>query len=177
AAPVTRATGRGGASMATHDSAGRSHAMAAFRILLRCRTGISMPTSPPDADALAHSAHLQALIREQIAAAGGAVPFSRFMELALYAPGLGYYCAGSTEFGRAGGSVTAPAVAALFARCIAGAVAPVLRQVGPTATFRGIGGGSGAFAEPAIQQLKEIDATPERHAILEPSADLRERQR
>src|SRR3546814_20585678 len=62
--------------------AGRSHAMAAFRILSRSRTGISMPTSPPDADALAHSAHLQALIREQNDAAGGAVPFSRFMALA-----------------------------------------------------------------------------------------------
>src|SRR3546814_3147368 len=102
-APVTRATGRGDAFMATHDSArlrpgpiaaampatgcreslyrghpvpaGRSHVMAALRILSRSRTGISMPTSPPDADALAHSAHLQALIREQIAAAGGAVPF------------------------------------------------------------------------------------------------------
>src|SRR3546814_4963140 len=60
--------------------AGRSHVMAAFRILSRSRTGISMPTSPPDADALAHSAHLQALIREQIAAAGGAVPFSRSEE-------------------------------------------------------------------------------------------------
>src|SRR3546814_7725638 len=61
------------------------------------RTGTPMPSSPSlDPDALAHSAHLQALIREQIAAAGGAVPFSRFMELALYAPGLGYYSAGAT---------------------------------------------------------------------------------
>lgn len=136
-----------------------------------------MPTSPPDADALAHSARLQALIREQIAACGGAVPFSRFMELALYAPGLGYYSAGAAKFGRAGDFVTAPELGSLFAQCIAEAVAPVLRQIGPSATFLEIGGGSGAFAEHAIKQLMAIDAMPARYAILEPSADLRERQR
>ena len=136
-----------------------------------------MPTSPPDADALAHSARLQALIREQIAACGGAVPFSRFMELALYAPGLGYYSAGAAKFGRAGDFVTAPELGSLFAQCIAEAVAPVLRQIGPSATVLEIGGGSGAFAEHAIKQLMAIDAMPARYAILEPSADLRERQR
>src|SRR3546814_1993118 len=60
---------------------------------------------------------------------------------------------------------------------IAEAVAPVLRQIGPTATFLEIGGGSGVFAEHAIKQLMAIDAMPARYAILEPSADLRERQR
>src|SRR5690606_2065345 len=124
--------------------------------------GISMATSLPDADALAHSAHLQALIREQIAAAGGAIPFSRFMELALYAPGLGYYSAGATKFGRAGDFVTAPELGSLFAQCIAEALAPVLRQVGEDAVFVEIGGGSGAFAEHAIKQLMAIDAMPAR---------------
>src|SRR3546814_6350085 len=136
-----------------------------------------MPTSPPEADALARSAHLQALIREQSAAAGGAGPFSRFMVLALYAPGRGYYSAAATKFGRAGDFVTAPELGSLFAQCIAEAVAPVLRQIGPAATFLEIGGGSGVFAEPAIKQLMAIDAMPSRYAILEPSADLRERQR
>src|SRR3546814_17216864 len=93
---------------------------------------MSVRASPPDADALAHSAHLQALFREQIAAAGGAVPFSRFMELALYAPGLGYYSAGAPKFGRAGDFVTAPELGSLFAQCIAAAVATALRQIGPT---------------------------------------------
>ncbi|MGO4781880.1 class I SAM-dependent methyltransferase, partial [Lysobacter sp. 2RAB21] len=63
---------------------------------------------PPDADALAHSARLTQLIREQIAAHGGAIAFSRFMELALYAPGLGYYSAGASKFGASGDFVTAP---------------------------------------------------------------------
>ena len=136
-----------------------------------------MPPTSPDADALAHSAHLRALIREQVAAAGGAIPFSRFMELALYAPGLGYYSAGAAKFGRAGDFVTAPELGSLFAQCIAEAVAPVLRQVGEGAVFVEVGGGSGAFAEHAIKQLMAIDAMPARYAILEPSADLRERQR
>src|SRR3546814_16343051 len=97
------------------------------------------------------------------------------MELALYAPGLGYYSAGATKFGRAGDFVTAPELGSLFAQCIAGAVAPVLRQIGPAATFLEIGGGSGVFAEHAIKQLMAIDAMPARYAILAPRADLRER--
>lgn len=134
-------------------------------------------TPPPDADAFAHSEHLQALIREQIAAAGGAIPFSRFMELALYMPGLGYYSAGATKFGAAGDFVTAPELGPLFAECVIEAVAPVIRQIGEDAIFVEIGGGSGAFAEAAIKRLMAIDAMPARYAILEPSADLRQRQR
>src|SRR5918994_5003577 len=101
----------------------------------------------PDPDARAHSERLRALIREQVCAAGGALPFSRFMELCLYAPGLGYYSAGATKFGAAGDFITAPELGPLFAACVADAVAPVLRQLGPVAEFVEIGGGSGAFAE------------------------------
>lgn len=128
-------------------------------------------------DARAHSAHLEALIREQILAAGGSLPFSRFMELALYAPGLGYYSAGAAKFGPAGDFVTAPELGSLFAECVAEAVATVLRQLGEDAQFVEIGGGTGRFAEHAIKQLMAIDAMPARYCILEPSADLRERQR
>src|SRR4249919_2272889 len=131
----------------------------------------------PDADALAHSERLAGLIRAQIHGAGGAIPFSRFMELCLYAPGLGYYSAGATKFGAAGDYVTAPELGPLFAACVADSVAPVLRQLGPDAQFLEIGGGSGAFAEVALKRLLALDAVPARYAILEPSADLRERQR
>ena len=62
----------------------------------------------PDPLAQAHSDTLAAHLRAEIAASGGAIPFSRFMELCLYAPGLGYYSAGSTKFGAAGDFVTAP---------------------------------------------------------------------
>ena len=131
----------------------------------------------PDADAAEHSGHLAALIRAEIAASGGAIPFSRFMERCLYAPGLGYYSAGSTKFGAAGDFVTAPELGPLFASCVAEAVAPVLQQLGPDAEFVELGGGSGAFAETVLKRLLALDAMPARYAILEPSADLRERQR
>ncbi|WP_132998775.1 class I SAM-dependent methyltransferase [Luteimonas arsenica] len=136
-----------------------------------------MPLPPLDPEAQAHSDRLRQLIHAVIADAGGAIPFSRFMELALYAPGLGYYSAGSTKFGRAGDFVTAPELGSLFAECVAEALAPPLRQVGDRATFVEIGGGSGAFAEAAIRHLAALDAMPACYAILEPSADLRERQR
>lgn len=130
-----------------------------------------------DAQARAHSERLQAVIRSEIETADvRAIPFWRFMELALYAPGLGYYSAGATKFGAAGDFVTAPELGPLFAECVAEAVAPVLGQLGPDAHFLEVGGGSGRFAADAITRLAQMDAMPARYAILEPSADLRERQ-
>lgn len=131
---------------------------------------------PPDDSALAHSARLCRFIQEQVIAAGGAIPFSRFMELCLYAPGLGYYSAGASKFGEAGDFVTAPELGPLFAACTADAIAPVLQQLGPEAQLLELGGGSGAFAEVALKRLLALDALPARYAILEPSADLRQRQ-
>ncbi|MBV6687775.1 class I SAM-dependent methyltransferase [Xanthomonas perforans] len=139
------------------------------------RMHADLPT--PDPDALAHSDRLAAHVRAEIQAAGGAIPFSRFMELALYAPGLGYYSAGASKFGEAGDFVTAPELGPLFAATVSGALAPVLQQLGPQARVLEVGGGSGAFAEVTLKRLLELDALPERYAILEPSADLRERQR
>ncbi|MDB6164358.1 MAG: class SAM-dependent methyltransferase [Xanthomonadaceae bacterium] len=137
-----------------------------------------MPRLPtPDPTALAHSERLRAVIQEQIFASGGAIPFSRFMELCLYAPGLGYYSAGAIKFGNAGDFVTAPELGPLFAACVADSVAPVLQQLGADSHFLEIGGGSGAFAEVALKRLLALDALPARYAILEPSADLRQRQR
>ena len=130
-----------------------------------------------DPDAQAHSGRLADLIREQIAGNGGVLPFWRFMELALYAPGLGYYSAGATKLGPGGDFVTAPELGGLFAECVADALSPPLRTLGDDATFMEIGGGTGAFAEAAIGRLVATGAMPARYAILEPSADLRERQR
>ncbi|MBS0433023.1 MAG: SAM-dependent methyltransferase [Proteobacteria bacterium] len=130
----------------------------------------------PTPEELAHSERLSALIREEIAAAGP-MPFSRFMERCLYAPGLGYYSAGKWKLGAAGDFVTAPELGALFARCVARAVAPALRACGESAVFFELGGGSGAFARDCLLQLQALDASPSRYWLLEPSADLRERQR
>lgn len=131
----------------------------------------------PDADAQSHSAHLREVIQEQVIAAGGHLPFWKFMELALYAPGLGYYSAGAHKFGPGGDFTTAPERSPLFPACVADALTPVLQQLGPEAVFMEIGGGSGAFAETCLAKLLANDALPARYAILEPSADLRERQR
>ena len=130
----------------------------------------------PGTDEIAHSEALAALIRNEIAA-NGPMPFSRWMELCLYAPGLGYYSAGETKFGAAGDFVTAPELGDLFARVIAGTLAPTLRELGDDADFIELGGGSGRFAVAAMRELAARESLPRRYRLLEPSADLRERQR
>ena len=130
----------------------------------------------PSADERAHSDHLLQLLREQIAS-HGPLPFSQYMERCLYAPGLGYYSAGKTKFGAAGDFVTAPELGELFARCVIHAVQPVLAMLGEEADFLELGGGSGAFAEAALKALAAGGTLPRQYLILEPSADLRERQR
>ena len=131
----------------------------------------------PAPGALHHSGILADHIRAEIHAAGGAIPMSRFMELSLYAPGLGYYSAGATKFGPAGDFITAPETGRLFAATVSGVLAAGLRQLGGHARMLEVGGGSGAFAEVALKRMLELDALPDRYAIIEPSADLRERQR
>ena len=135
---------------------------------------LSLPA--PDADALAHSERLHTRLRESIAARG-AMPFSEFMQQCLYAPGLGYYSAGAAKFGPAGDFITAPESGPLFAHCVARVLAPLLPSLGEQASVLELGGGSGAFAADALQALAQLDALPARYRILEPSADLRERQR
>ncbi|MEO8999263.1 MAG: SAM-dependent methyltransferase [Rhodanobacter sp.] len=130
----------------------------------------------PGADERAHSDHLLQLLREQIAS-HGPLPFAQYMERCLYAPGLGYYSAGKTKFGAAGDFVTAPELGELFAHCVINAVQPVLAMLGDDADFLELGGGSGAFAEAALKALAAGGILPRQYLILEPSADLRERQR
>ena len=134
---------------------------------------LDLPT--PDAEALAHSAHLTALLRETIAA-HGPLPFSAYMERCLYAPGLGYYSAGARKFGAHGDFVTSAELGPVFARCVAAALAPSLQVLGNGADWLELGGGSGAFAEHALLALAARDALPARYRMLEPSADLRARQ-
>ncbi len=130
----------------------------------------------PDASERAHEARLAAALRAEIAQAGP-LPFPRFMERCLYAPGLGYYSAGRAKFGAAGDFVTAPELGALFARSLARAMAPTLAACGNGAVWFELGGGSGAFARDALRELAILGSLPHRYRILEPSADLRDRQR
>lgn len=128
----------------------------------------------PAADALAHSARLQTLIRDEIVHAGGWIGFARYMELALYAPGLGYYSAGSRKLGGSGDFITAPELSPLFGRTLARQIAPLV-SAGMDDIFE-LGAGSGALAATLLAELDALDRLPRQYRILEVSADLRHRQ-
>ena len=121
----------------------------------------------------AHSRAVADLIGERIRAAGGWIPFEQFMELALYAPGLGYYSAGSVKLGPGGDFVTAPEVSDLFSRCVARQCAQVL---GGEGEILELGAGSGRMAAVILRSLAAAGRLPARYAILEVSADLAQRQ-
>ena len=130
---------------------------------------------PPSPAAQAVSDRLVQLIREEIKTGGGWLSFARFMELALYAPGLGYYSAGSRKLGIDGDFVTAPELSALFGRCLARQLAELI--AGGCTDILEIGAGSGALAADLLRELAALGRPPRNYFILELSADLRERQR
>ena len=129
----------------------------------------------PGPDALAHGRRAEGLIRQRIDEEGP-IPFSDYMELCLNAPGLGYYTAGSGNFGPEGDFVTAPEISTLFGRCVARQFDEVLGLLGGGEILE-IGGGTGAFAKSCLAELARRGAAPRRYRILESSPELRERQR
>ncbi len=132
------------------------------------------PLPAPDPAALEYSEKAADLIKGEIESAGGWIPFSRFMELALYTPGLGYYSAGMGKFGAAGDFVTAPEITALFGRTLARQAAQVIGLT--DGNILEIGAGSGRLAFDLLTELEKQGALPSRYFILEVSADLRQRQ-
>jgi SAM-dependent MidA family methyltransferase len=129
-----------------------------------------------NAEEAAHSARVLQLISQRISAAGGFLSFETFMELALYAPGLGYYSAGSAKLGAAGDFTTAPEMSDLFARCVARQCAQVLDGI-PGGSILELGAGTGRMAAALLAELAVLGRLPARYDILEVSADLAERQR
>lgn len=129
----------------------------------------------PPAAALALSEELTARIHAEIQAAGGSIPFSRYMELCLYSPGLGYYSAGLQKFGEAGDFVTAPEISPLFGQCLAQSCAAVLVELGGGDLLE-FGAGSGRLAVDVLSALAQLQQLPGTCYIIERSADLRERQ-
>ena len=138
-----------------------------------------MPVQPqlpaPTDDALAHSRQLTDAIRDEIVRQGGQIPFRDFMQLVLYAPGLGYYVAGSRKLGADGDFITAPEISPVFSHCLAQAIAPALQNL-PEANILEVGAGSGVMAAEILRHLSQIDQLPEHYYILELSGELRERQ-
>ena len=134
---------------------------------------MSLPA--PDPHAAAQSRRLCARIADEIRLAGGWIPFARYMELALYAPALGYYSGGMEKFGGAGDFVTAPELSSLYADTLAAQVDQIMavskRQIIEA------GPGTGALAAEMLLELERRGALPERYMLLELSAELRSRQR
>jgi len=128
----------------------------------------------PSADASAASEALTDIIVAEIAARGGWMSFARYMELALYAPGLGYYSGGSRKFGVAGDFLTAPELTPLFGQTLARQVAQILAVSSPLVVEAGAG--SGKLAADLLPALAALGCAPERYQILELSGELRARQ-
>jgi SAM-dependent MidA family methyltransferase len=138
-----------------------------------------IPTAPPlpepSPEERALSQRLTDLIRAEIDRAGGAIAFARFMELALYAPELGYYSAGKHKFGAAGDFITAPELGPVFAQCVARQCAQILGAL-PHGDILEAGAGSGALAMQLLLELERLGQLPAHYFILEISSALRARQ-
>ena len=119
---------------------------------------------------------LHRLLQARLQAQAGWLPFDRFMALALYAPGVGYYSARSLPIGRmpSGGSdfVTAPVVSPFFGMALARSLQQALQHTG-TSNVLEFGAGDGSLA---LQLLQALGDSVERYDIVEVSAHLREQQ-
>src|SRR5690348_9439367 len=171
AAPVTRTARSCMLYSAAHEKNQSRSVAQGSTMTLTADPALPAPTP----EAAAHSRLVGEYIASEILDTGGWIPFSRYMELALYAPGLGYYAAGARKFGAEGDFITSPEISPMFARCFALQAGPVLRAVG--GDILELGPGSGIFAADLFDALKEQGTLPERYLLLEVSPDLKERQR
>lgn len=131
-----------------------------------------MPAPTPDA--LAASQSLQQLIAAEMERLGGAMPFSRFMELALYAPRLGYYSGGASKLGASGDFTTAPEISPLFGAAVARAAAAIIAQSAPDIIE--FGAGTGKLARDVLAALDGMGVRVNSYTIIELSGELRARQ-
>ena len=115
------------------------------------------------------------LIADEIARSGGWIGFDRYMQLALYAPALGYYTGGSTKLGASGDFVTAPELSRLFSQTLARQVGEILSVTGGDVLE--LGAGSGRMAADVLEALAQSGSLPARYLILEVSGELAARQR
>ena len=126
-----------------------------------------------------HSALLKAKIASQIASQGGWLPFSRYMEMALYEPGMGYYSAGAHKLGAGGDFTTAPELSPLFGAAICSTLLPVLegfKDKGLPTQILEFGAGTGKLATSILSRLNDLGFQLDRYDIIEISPDLAQRQ-
>ena len=127
-----------------------------------------------------HSELLKAKIASQIASQGGWLPFSRYMEMALYEPGMGYYSAGAHKLGAGGDFTTAPELSPLFGAAICSTLIPVLeglQQKGLPTQILEFGAGTGKLATSILTRLRDLGLTLDSYSIIEISPDLAQRQK
>jgi len=130
----------------------------------------------PDPAAIEVSLALIERMTAAMAEEGGSIGFDRYMAMALYEPGLGYYSAGMARFGPGGDFITAPLVSGLFSRTLARQCAECLSALGGGVILE-LGAGTGRMAADILNELGRLQAPPERYFILEVSAALRQQQR
>ena len=128
----------------------------------------------PGPDALAYSEALKRHIGDEINAAGGWIGFDRFMEHALYAPGMGYYSGGAHKFGATGDFITAPEISSAFSQTLGAQAAQIMALSAPRIIE--VGAGSGRLAADLLLELELRGALPESYSILDLSGELRQRQ-
>ena len=137
-----------------------------------------MDITPSTAETL-HSQLLAQKIQQEIIANNGAISFSKYMEMALYTPGLGYYAAGRTKLGQHGDFTTAPEISPLFGATITQALLPVIEKLkaeNQPVNILEFGAGSGALAQSILDALINEGIVIDSYNILDLSADLIERQ-
>jgi SAM-dependent MidA family methyltransferase len=128
----------------------------------------------------AHSARLSAEIALEVASHGGYLPFSRYMEMALYQAGTGYYSAGAHKLGSGGDFTTAPEISPFFGMALTNTILPVLeafRSQGKPTRILEFGAGTGKLAASILHRLAELDFPLDHYGILEIAPDLAQRQR
>ena len=131
----------------------------------------------PAADeyALSHSKELEKIIRRQIESEGGQISFAQFMQMVLYQPGFGYYSAGARKIGVGGDFTTAPEISSLFSICLARQCAEIIGELNGPIILE-LGAGTGVMACDVLTELEVLNVLPDQYYILEPSADLQQRQ-
>ena len=129
----------------------------------------------PSFDALIASRALHTLIANDIRHKSGWISFARYMELALYAPEVGYYSGGAAKLGKDGDFTTAPEITPLFGQAVAQVAAKLMAQSAPQ--IMEFGAGSGKLAQDILSELSAQGVPVHRYTIVEVSAELRARQR
>ncbi len=135
-----------------------------------------MNIPPLRSEQQAHIEEITRLIGQEASQSGGAISFDRYMELALYAPGLGYYQNAGYKIGVEGDFITAPEISPYFSRCLARQCAQVLTQLEQGSILE-FGAGSGVMAADILTELETMGCLPEQYAILDLSGYLQQRQR